>query len=240
MYPVRSLAGRRCRPWRSTARGLTGDRAWTVVGRRRRASSRPRTSRGWPTCPRRATRTPTRGRSRTARPRRSASCRRPGRHRRRARCTSSPAAAIEPGRRRRGPRGLLGRRPAGEPGADPAAATSGSLGGPPSCGWARRSCEVTRTPKHCLGVYADVRDARPDHRRGRRPALASPPVLRWPAGLLTLALLAGCGGAPPERTPTTPLRPGPRRRPRRWSHRGPRRASRSWPRATSSSTRTSN
>ena len=81
-----------------------------------------------------------------------------------------------------------------------------------SCGWGG-GARVTRTPKHCLGVYADVRQ--PGRITvGDAVLLKRRRVLRWRAGLLSVLVLAACGDdAPPRRRRTARRRPPASARP---------------------------
>ena len=123
------------------------------------------------------------------------------------------------------PRGLLGRRSPRQP------ACSRSRDDDERS-WVGRMLrvgdavlEVTRTPKHCLGVYADVRRAGRAQRRGRRPALAcrraQPRGAADPrcAGRPAARRVRGAGPRrrpphpPTRRTPSAPPSPSaPRRR----------------------------
>jgi uncharacterized protein len=159
IYPVRSLAGRAvdaCEVWPS---GLTGDRAWTVVGpdeRVVRAKDEPAMSHlaatGDPATDERAL---------------AATLGRP------VRLIATPAegtgvAPVHLVSRQAVDRAAAGDVPEGCSADDPRANLLLSLADDDERTWVGRTLrvggavlDVTRTPKHCLGVYADVRSPGP-------------------------------------------------------------------------------
>jgi uncharacterized protein YcbX len=155
VYPVRSLAGRAVPETEVTARGLTGDRAWTVVGdddRVIRPKDAPQMSD-----------LPGDGDPAAVAVALHAALGRP------IRLVPTPeegtgVAPVHLVSRQAVERAARGEVPEGCSADDPRANLLLTLDGDDERAWVGRTLrvggavlEVTRTPKHCLGVYADVR-----------------------------------------------------------------------------------
>jgi uncharacterized protein len=167
VYPVRSLAGRAVDGCDIGPAGLTGDRVWTVVGPDERVvrardepAMRALAATGDPGTDERALATA------LGRP---------------VRLVATPAdgtgvAPVHLVSRQAVDRAAAGDVPEGCSAEDPRANLLLSLTGDDERAWVGRTLrvggavlQVTRTPKHCLGVYADVR--RPGSVRAGDPVL---------------------------------------------------------------------